>query len=216
MSQSRARSGYYETSQAFDKEMAQLFLKARRWYEIGTEAYGNVLVLQVRLEWLDPALVSNLLSLLVPQRFYQALTSPNPPAPPYSSNTKFAALPAGPGVAKAHATDGDSGSAVTTFRVSMKDKKVVDEVHYKGWTLRLADWLHLSNPDDPSRPIVGQIFKCYSYEEPYVARLEHLDKLSHDRSSHRKGQLGMSVCWYFRPEQVSLQSLASCARKLNA
>ncbi|KAI0735712.1 hypothetical protein C8Q76DRAFT_643187 [Earliella scabrosa] len=179
--ESRARSGYYETSQAFDKEMAQLFLKARRWYEIGTEAYGNVLVLQ---------------------RFYQALTSPNPPAPPYSSNTKFAALPAGPGVAKAHATDGDSGSAVTTFRVSMKDKKVVDEVHYKGWTLRLADWLHLSNPDDPSRPIVGQIFKCYSYEEPYVARLEHLDKRSHDRPSHRKGQLGMSVCWYFRPEQT--------------
>ena len=39
---------YYKTSQAFDKEMSQLFLKARRWYEIGTEPYGNVLVLQVR------------------------------------------------------------------------------------------------------------------------------------------------------------------------
>ena len=39
---------YYETSQSFDKEMSQLFLKARRWYELGTDAYGNVLTLQVR------------------------------------------------------------------------------------------------------------------------------------------------------------------------
>lgn len=38
---------YYETSQSFDKEMSQLFLKARRWYELGTDAYGNVLALQV-------------------------------------------------------------------------------------------------------------------------------------------------------------------------
>lgn len=38
---------YYETSQSFDKEMSQLFLKARRWYELGTDAYGNILTLQV-------------------------------------------------------------------------------------------------------------------------------------------------------------------------
>ena len=38
---------YYETSQSFDKEMSQLFLKARRWYELGTDAYGHVLTLQV-------------------------------------------------------------------------------------------------------------------------------------------------------------------------
>lgn len=98
------------------------------------------------------------------QRFYQALTSANPPTPPYSSSTRFAALPAGPGNAKSHA-EGDSGTAVTTFRVSMKDKKIIDEVHYKGWTVRLADWLHLSNPDDASRPIIGQVFKCFVSEE---------------------------------------------------
>ena len=39
---------YYDTSQAFDKEMSQLFLKARRWFVPGTEPYGNVLALQVR------------------------------------------------------------------------------------------------------------------------------------------------------------------------
>ncbi|KAI0327304.1 hypothetical protein GY45DRAFT_1327801 [Cubamyces sp. BRFM 1775] len=161
--ESRAQMRYYTTSQAFDKEMSQLFLKARRWYEIGTEPYGNVLVLQ---------------------RLYHALTSPNPPQPPYASATKFAALPAGPGTAKPlHASEGDTG--VTTFRVSLKDRQLIDEVNFKGWTVRVADWLHLSNPDDPSRPIVGQVFKCFLSQE-----------------TQKKGLPGVSVCWYYRPEQT--------------
>ncbi|PIL30846.1 hypothetical protein GSI_07014 [Ganoderma sinense ZZ0214-1] len=143
--ETRARMNYYETSQSFDKDMSQLFLKARRWYELGTDAYGNVLTLQ---------------------RFYQALTSPKPPASPHSSPTKFASLPAGPGTATPlHSSEGDPATRVTTFRVSEKDKKIVDEVNYKGWTIRLADWLHLSNPDDPSRPIVAHVFRCFVSEE---------------------------------------------------
>ncbi|KAI0825268.1 hypothetical protein BC628DRAFT_1419247 [Trametes gibbosa] len=161
--ESRARMKYYEASKAFDKEMSQLFLKARRWYELGTEPYGNVLVLQ---------------------RLYHALTSPNPPQPPYVSPTNFAALPAGPGYAKPlHEPEGDN--RVTMFRVSVKDRTILDEVQYKGWTIRLADWLHLSNPDDPSRPIIGQVFKCYSSQD-----------------NQKKGQLGVSVSWYYRPEQT--------------
>lgn len=58
---------------------------------------------------------------------------------------------------------------ITTFRVSTKDRTFVDEVHYKGWSIRLADWLHLSNPDDPSRPIVGHVFKCWISDEPWVS-----------------------------------------------
>jgi chromatin structure-remodeling complex subunit RSC1/2 len=54
---------------------------------------------------------------------------------------------------------------VTTFRVSNKDRTFVEEVQYKGWTVKLADWLHLSNPDDPSRPIVAQVFKCWVSDE---------------------------------------------------
>ena len=101
------------------------------------------------------------------QRLYQALTSPNPPQPPYASATKFAALPAGPGTAKPlHASEGDTG--VTTYRVSLKDRQLIDEVNFKGWTVRVADWLHLSNPDDPSRPIVGQVFKCFLSQETWV------------------------------------------------
>lgn len=51
------------------------------------------------------------------------------------------------------------------MRLSLRDKKLLDEVQYKGWTIRIADWLHLSNPDDPSRPIVGHVFKCFVSEE---------------------------------------------------
>ena len=100
---------------------------------------------------------------------YQALTSTNPPSgPPYTSQSNFASIRAGPGTARPlHATGGDNDGqpGVTTFRVSTKDRKFVDEVEYKGWSVRLADWLHLANPDDPSRPIIAQVFKCWTSEE---------------------------------------------------
>lgn len=57
---------------------------------------------------------------------------------------------------------------MTTFRVSTKDRTFVDELQYKGWNVRLADWLHLANPDDPARPIVAQVFKCWTSDEPCV------------------------------------------------
>lgn len=162
----RVRSGNYESAKAFDLDMARLFEKARRWHEPCTEPYGHVLLLQ---------------------RLYQALTSSSPPAgPPYTSTTNFASVRAGPGTARPlHSADAEGVPGVTTFRVSSKDRTFVEEVHYKGWSIRLADWLHLSNPDDPSRPIVGQVFKCWLSEDPA-----------------KKGQPGVTVCWYYRPEQT--------------
>ena len=82
----------------------------------------------------------------------------------------------------------------------------MDEVNYKGWTIRLADWLHLSNPDDPSRPIVAHVFRCFVSEEAYVTgsgapRTRELTE--HLVCSQRRGQPGVSVCWYYRPEQAS-------------
>lgn len=165
--ESNARAKTYASNEAFDKEVAQLFEKARRWHEPGSDAYGHVLLLQ---------------------RLYQALTSPSPPpGPPYVSSTNFASLRAGPGSARPLHTSSDSEKlpAVTTFRVSSKDRTFVDEVSYRGWTVKLADWLHLSNPDDPSKPIIAQVFKCYVSDEPA-----------------RKGQLGVTACWYYRPEQT--------------
>ena len=65
-----------------------------------------------------------------------------------------------------NATEGETSGAVTTFRVSTKDRKFVEEVEYRGWKIRVGDWLHLCNPDDPSKHVVGQVFKCYQLEEP--------------------------------------------------
>lgn len=97
----------------------------------------------------------------------------------------------------------------------------MDEVHYRGWTIRLADWLHLSNPDDPSRPIVGHVFKCWISDEACVSfalsrevffpppslLLIHtrvaLKLTVHKWDRARKGQPGLSICWYYRPEQVN-------------
>ncbi|KAI9510644.1 hypothetical protein F5148DRAFT_1333868 [Russula earlei] len=164
--ESRARAKAYASNKAFDQEIAQLFEKARRWHEPGSDAYGHVLLLQ---------------------RLYQALMSPSPPpGPPYASSTNFASLRAGPGTARPlHSSDSEKLPAVTTFRVSSKDRTFVDEVTYRGWSIKLADWLHLSNPDDPSKPIIAQVFKCYLSEEP-----------------SKKGQPGVTACWYYRPEQT--------------
>jgi chromatin structure-remodeling complex subunit RSC1/2 len=98
------------------------------------------------------------------QRFYQAITSIDPPpGPPYTTTTNFASLRAGPGTAKTGTiAEGDPHVfGVTTFRVPTRDRTFVDEVEYKGWKIRLADWLHLANPDDPSRPIIAQVFKVF-------------------------------------------------------
>ncbi|TFK71699.1 hypothetical protein BDN72DRAFT_957862 [Pluteus cervinus] len=191
--ENKARAKEY-TSKQFDLAMAQLFEKGRRWHKPCTEPYGQVLLLQ---------------------RLYQALTSVNPPlGPPYVSTTNFSALRAGPGNAKLITGIGsNSGTSaapagtannsttaganeaeqpqqqaltgVTTFRVSSKDRTFVDELHYKGWSVKLADWVHLSNPDDPSRPVVGQVFRCWVSDEP-----------------SKKGQPGITVSWYYRPEQT--------------
>ncbi|KAH8101388.1 hypothetical protein BXZ70DRAFT_932819 [Cristinia sonorae] len=164
MIETRAREQAYGSSEAFDREMSNLFLKARRSYDPATEPYGHVLHLQ---------------------RLYHALTSPTPPSLPVSpSPTHFAALHAGPGSARPlHSPGGVPG--VTVFRVPTKDRTFVDVLRYKGWEVRLADWVHLSNPDDPGRPVVGQVFKCWVSDEV-----------------SKKGQPGITVCWYFRPEQT--------------
>lgn len=90
-----------------------------------------------------------------------------PPGPPYHTSTNFAACRAGPGNVKpVHGGDAPGVAGVTTHRVLSKDRTFMDEVHYKGWTLKLGDWVHLSNPDDPSRPIVAQVFRTWVSDEP--------------------------------------------------
>ena len=134
------RSNAYRTPIEFEKDMSRLFEKARRVHPPASEPYARALLLQ---------------------RLYNALTSTSPPVgPPYTSTTNFASLRTGPG----HVSEQDNG--VTSFRVSSKDRTFVEEVWYKGVPVRLADWVHLSNPDDPGRPIIAQVYKVWISDEP--------------------------------------------------
>ncbi|KIY45249.1 hypothetical protein FISHEDRAFT_49602 [Fistulina hepatica ATCC 64428] len=167
--ETRAKGRNYHNSQEFDVDMVSLFQRARRWHRTTPDAYGRVILLQ---------------------RLYQALTSQEPPSAPYSSTTHFAALRAGPGsVRPVNAGDAHvpGVEGVTFASVPTRNRTPFDVVHYKGLELRVGDWVHLSNPDDPSRPIVAQIYMCWMAEE---------------NASVKKGQQGITVSWYYRPEQT--------------
>ncbi|KAK4688769.1 chromatin structure-remodeling complex subunit RSC1/2, partial [Tremellales sp. Uapishka_1] len=172
-----AQSGKYSTLLEFDMEMTRLFEKARRWYTDGSAEYGHVVTLQ---------------------RLYNALTAPYPMSLsgtgiPEPSATLFASLPAGPGNArsmhetnleiKAGAQEDEVGFGVTTYRVGTRDRIFTDEARHKGMAYKIGDYVHLINPDDATRPIIGQIFKTFVPTNGY-------------RTHH------VTVCWYYRPEQT--------------
>ncbi|WWC65270.1 uncharacterized protein I303_107887 [Kwoniella dejecticola CBS 10117] len=169
--QGLAGANHYDNLRSFDMDMTRLFEKARRYFYEGSVEYGKVLVLQ---------------------RLYNALTAVYPMALPGNgipapSATLFASLPAGPGNArsmhetaqdlKAGAAEDQVGYGITTFRVGTKDRDFTPEARHKG------DYVHLINPDDATRPIIGQIFKTFVPTKGY-------------RTHH------VTVCWYFRPEQT--------------
>ncbi|EIW70202.1 hypothetical protein TREMEDRAFT_68547 [Tremella mesenterica DSM 1558] len=170
-----AQSSRYRTLRAFDLDMVRLFEKSRRWFQGRTQEYGHVLELQ---------------------RLYNSLTAPFPMNLPPSgvpppSPTHFASIPAGPGNARfthelapdAKSSSEPVGRHFTTFRIGTKDREFTQEARHKGLTYKLGDYVHVMNPDDPSRPIVGQIFKTFVPTKG-------------NRTHH------ITICWYFRPEQT--------------
>lgn len=63
-----------------------------------------------------------------------------------------------------------------------KDARIpVRLIEYKGESYRVGDWVHLTNPNDPSKPIVGQIHRTWRTGE---------------------GEYWVNVCWFYRPEQT--------------
>ena len=102
--------------------------------------------------------------ILLLQRYYQGLTG----AAQASLN------PHGPG--KAQDLSSEPGHL---------ERKYTSAARAKGLEYKIGDWVHLSNPDDAARPIVGQIWKTY------------IPTTKGKRTHH------ISVAWYYRPEQVS-------------
>lgn len=171
-----ARNGRYTMLLEFDVEMAKLFEKARRFYGGRPAEFGKVLTLQ---------------------RLYNALTAPFPLKLPIASPsaTLFASLPTGPGnprtmtVQEAHeavragAPPETVNQGITTYRISSKERIFTEEARHKGVSYRVGEYVHLINPDDASKPIVGQIFKTFIPTQGYP--------------THH-----VTVCWFFRPEQT--------------
>ncbi|KAL1889603.1 hypothetical protein Cpir12675_005725 [Ceratocystis pirilliformis] len=55
------------------------------------------------------------------------------------------------------------------------------EAMHNNATWRVGDWVHIHNPNEPTKPIVAQIFRMW---------------MNNDK------QTWINVCWYYRPEQT--------------
>ena len=163
----------------------RLFEKARRYYRSGgqseTKAYGNTIALQVRsnpIQVLNSRTLLKLTCYRILQRLYQALTStyespsieypgfthPNETSVPTASPSSHAFIPAGPGLAKPTPDSGKNNYDAYEFtglRIVTKDRTATQEARWKGVGWKTGDYVHLVNPEDPSRPIIGQIFRSF-------------------------------------------------------
>lgn len=145
--------------------MMRLFERSRRWYAEQTPEYGQVISLQ---------------------RMYQAFTG----AETVSASTvdeahHHASFTAGPGKAR-EKDGGDSKDHFLTREPGYLERKYTSAARWKGLEYKVGDWVHLVNPDDATRPVVGQIWKTY------------IPTVKGRRTHH------VSVAWYYRPEQVSV------------
>jgi chromatin structure-remodeling complex subunit RSC1/2 len=57
----------------------------------------------------------------------------------------------------------------------------LDSLEVNGYTYKIGDWVLIQNPNDPEKPIVGQVFRLWSTDD---------------------GNKYTNVCWYYRPEQT--------------
>ncbi|RFU30978.1 hypothetical protein B7463_g5354, partial [Scytalidium lignicola] len=65
--------------------------------------------------------------------------------------------------------------------VDEEGKLPLPEILYNGEVWKVGDWVHLSNPNDVTKPIVAQIYRTWQDAE---------------------GQKWINACWYYRPEQT--------------
>ncbi|GAA6003570.1 hypothetical protein JCM10207_000393 [Rhodosporidiobolus poonsookiae] len=156
--EANVKNGVYRSSELFDRDLHQLFENAKLFTrpDDGTTMYSDLLVLQ---------------------RLYHELTkrkSAMERSIESSDPTAFPSITGG--VSK---RDDDRGA---TARPTTKDKIFLESVNIKGETLRVGDWVHLFNPDNPAKPVIAQIWNTYKRAD--------------------SPQRCLSVCWYFRPEET--------------
>lgn len=163
----------YAMPALFEHDMLQLFSNVCQWYGLGTDGYGEMTTLQRLYNELTPSrgrLVDGSGTRHGKGRPSDIdLVSSQHTKAKARALQKFASSPYGPG----HEPPRPD-----------KQPKILsmDAAAFKGRTYHVGDWVHIMNPVDPSRPIVGQIFRLY----------KRMDK---------PGTF-FSACWYYRPEQT--------------
>ncbi|KAI0857558.1 hypothetical protein F4860DRAFT_489202 [Xylaria cubensis] len=60
-------------------------------------------------------------------------------------------------------------------------RRPVSEIHHRGEIWRVGDWVHITNVNDLTKPIIAQIYRTWQ---------------------DRQGQQWVNACWYYRPEQT--------------
>ncbi|KAH8165953.1 hypothetical protein CIB48_g2282 [Xylaria polymorpha] len=60
-------------------------------------------------------------------------------------------------------------------------RRPLSEIHHRGEIWRVGDWVHITNVNDLTKPIIAQIYRTWQ---------------------DRQGQQWVNACWYYRPEQT--------------
>ncbi|GAA5913718.1 hypothetical protein JCM6882_002325 [Rhodosporidiobolus microsporus] len=163
--EAKVNAGAYPSPDAFDRDLFRLFAAAKLF--VRPETPGT--------------LFSDLMML---QRLYQELTRRKSALERSAGTDSTSAFTAsGPSSVKREDDLGvsDLKSRATT-RPTTKDKIFLDGINFKGDVLRVGDWVHLLNPDNPAKPVIAQIWKVYKRPD--------------------SPQRCLSVCWYYRPEET--------------
>lgn len=98
----------------------------------------------------------------------------------------------------------------------MENRTFLDQVKYKGWTVRVGDWVHLANGSDmysgtgagagggAGRPIVAQVWKVWQMQTNATSASTNgaTSSRSQNGVSSKGDGDGITVCWYYRPEET--------------
>ncbi|KAA1107242.1 hypothetical protein PGT21_007563 [Puccinia graminis f. sp. tritici] len=158
--EAQLQNNQYTSMELFDRDLHQAFVDAEKAYSKMPDRLAGVYVLK---------------------RLYQELTQGDGSQTlrdsiPVGAARKLASVTMGPGN-RLHLPRNDE-----PVKLKAKDKILLEGIHHKGDYMRIGDWVHIFNPDDPSRPIVAQIFNTYRRVDT--------------------GRRTVSVCWYYRPEET--------------
>ncbi|EST08359.2 Bromo adjacent homology (BAH) domain protein [Kalmanozyma brasiliensis GHG001] len=147
----RISEGEYPKASDFEMDMLQLFENARRLHPVGSQSYGDAVVLHRLYHEITKAKPSR----KEPITAEAVMTA----AAQADASRHFSSIPHGP----LYASAGFSGDLTT--RISSKSKTYYEHLNLKGKAFRVGDWIHLINPSEPTKPIVAQIFKVLRRED---------------------------------------------------